>query len=829
MSTTSTTSLKLIRRFVFATAAVAVTSAFSSAVVHADIPLIGLNLPNASLLDGDFDRVKSTRHKMVPSPFWTMINVDGKGKNPICIDRGAMSGNGNQESVIQSRVLDHVAAYPKPIVGDVLRWRFAARSEHDCGAAVSLSLVFGDEVRVLTDKQLIPGGKADDAVFSGEYRFTEADADRGMPLLRARLHSDHGVRVRVDFIDVSIVDDDSAGPENLRAKSTGDAIELTWSGPNDDGSATYTIYRSRSPRSGFQKVQEGVRSPVWSDRALVRGANYYYGVSQTIGKKESSVSSVVTARCVDKVAPQSPVNIKAVALDAEVKLSWATQDTDVASYTILRGNADGSDMHEIVRQWQGTRYTDFAPAKGAANAYVFRATDFSGNQSVDSSPVLATVKTIPGASFRDLIKPMPITTRLSSDLWGAESVLPRDGENGIEHPDWSYWGGHPVKGRDGKYHLLVCRWPEDAVKGHWHWYYSTVVHAIADSPTGPYVPTGDTAFSWNDGQGHNPGLTALNDGTFMLHLRGGHVLTGASLNGPWQYEGVYSVDYNGFDKDPKHRTNPYVANIVGVQRADGSLLFLSKIGATMISNHGIMGPYVVTSRPVIYTDILPKLYQNVAYEDPALWRDEYQYHMIINGYLARRAIYLRSPDGIHWKFDPGTAYDPAVTRYEDGTRTSWYYLERPHVLQDEFGRATHFSLAVMDVIKAKDFGNDNHSSKNVMLPLTVHRRLKMLNTQPINKDTKRIEVLVLSEEGFDARTDMDLSTLKFGASEEVNFGRGANLIGTKPHAQGLVLEFDGAGNGITENNFVGKLIGRESDGELLVGFSKLAADDRENR
>jgi hypothetical protein len=528
----------------------------------------------------------------------------------------------------------------------------------------------------------------------------------------------------------------------------------------------------------------------------------------------------------DEVAPAPPTNIKAVGHDAEVELRWDASDADVKSYTLYRGDADGANLREIAHDVTNTKFIDFMPAKGTLNTYVIRAVDHSGNQSDTSAGVKVRVKAVPGASFRDLIQPMPITSKLSSDLWGADSVLPRDPDNGIEHPDWSYWGANVKKGRDGKYHMVVTRWPEKALKGHWEWPNSTVAHAVSESPTGPYKTTGEVAFDWNEGHhGHNPGLTPLSDGTYMLHLHSKHVLTSKSLSGPWKYEGDYTVDYNGHENDARHNTNQYQANVVGIHREDGSLMFLSKWGATMISTKGVLGPFVVVSQPVIHSDALPSIYRHVGYEDPAFWRDEYQYHMIINGFKTRRAVYFRSPDGIHWKFEPGTAYAPDVTRYEDGTRTAWYYLERPHVLQDKFGRATHFSLAVMDVHKADDYGNDSHSSKNLIMPLTVHRRLKMLNQEKITSETARIKVLVLSEEGFDAQTDMDVSSLRFGASEEVNFGRGAKVIAAEKHAEGLVLEFDGAGNGITEENFVGKMIGKRIDGELLVGFSKLQAVD----
>ncbi|TWT54938.1 hypothetical protein Pla22_25920 [Rubripirellula amarantea] len=68
---------------------------------------------------------------------------------------------------------------------------------------------------------------------------------------------------------------------------------------------------------------------------------------------------------------------------------------------------------------------------------------------------------------------------------------------------------------------------------------------------------------------------------------------------------------------------------------------------------------------------------------------------------------------------------------------------------------------------------------------------------------------------------MDLDTLRFGASQEVDYGRGCKVITSEAHPDGLVLVFDGEGNGITQHDFAAKLIGRTISGELIVGFSKL--------
>ncbi len=192
-------------------------------------------------------------------------------------------------------------------------------------------------------------------------------------------------------------------------------------------------------------------------------------------------------------------------------------------------------------------------------------------------------------------------------------------------------------------------------------------------------------------------------------------------------------------------------NLSGVQLQDGSMLLITKFGRMIKSNNGLLGPYKVLTDVIQKNETIPERYRKSNYEDPTMWRDEVQFHCLINAFIDKRAIYLRSPDGIHWKFDPGIAYDTSITSYQNGTSTHWHKLERPHVLQDQFGRATHLSLAALDVAKKNDMANDNHNSKNIIFPLTVHKRIKLLNKEKIDPHTKTIKLLILSENGFDAQ------------------------------------------------------------------------------
>jgi hypothetical protein len=97
-----------------------------------------------------------------------------------------------------------------------------------------------------------------------------------------------------------------------------------------------------------------------------------------------------------------------------------------------------------------------------------------------------TTSFVRGGQFKDLILPMPIIDGLESEgIWGNENVVPRDRDNGIEDNEWCYWGGNPILGKDGNYHIAVCRWPEHT--GHHGWFESEVAHCVAENPFGPFT------------------------------------------------------------------------------------------------------------------------------------------------------------------------------------------------------------------------------------------------------------------------------------------------------------------------------------------------------
>lgn len=406
-----------------------------------------------------------------------------------------------------------------------------------------------------------------------------------------------------------------------------------------------------------------------------------------------------------------------------------------------------------------------------------------------------------GGAFIDRILPMPVGTNgLRSDVWGGDNVKPRNVENGIEDPQWSYWCMSVHREPDGKEHMFGARWPESAPKGHMSWPNSHAFHAVSDSPTGPFKVVEEDI-----GPGHNVTCFRAKDGTYVIYFIGG-AYVGPTVNGPWKRRDIeYDTRGTPAGETSNHQFTP---------REDGSVLMVSRGGRIWISEDGLK-PFRMVTRTSAY----PKIKGN--FEDPIVWRDEVQYNLIVNDWFGRSAYYLRSKDGVKWVWDQGLAYDVNVARHPDGTRERWYKFERPYVRQDEFGRGTHIYFAVIDSRKDLDKGSDSHSSKIIALPLTVQRRLQILNAPPVSAETREIRVLVRAEPDFDPQADMDLASLRFGAPGAVDYGKGGKLLRSDASGKDLQLTFDGTAGGFTPDDYVGKLLGATRKGDLLFGYARL--------
>jgi len=308
-------------------------------------------------------------------------------------------------------------------------------------------------------------------------------------------------------------------------------------------------------------------------------------------------------------------------------------------------------------------------------------------------------------TFIDYFLPTPVLGKLTRDAWGADNVLPRDINNGLEDTtmkQYCYWDGQIIKAPDGKYHMFASRW--DQSRGHNGWFGSVAVHAVSDSLIGPYV---DMGLCWpNDqgGKGHNVTALALPDGRYAIVIsetRPCEVYVSTSLDGPWEHLGTITVA-----GEPRW----HASNVAIMVRPDGKFELTQRDGRVFISDKGILGPYQSQG-----ASVLPKGIPNL--EDPCIWYSGGLYHIVVNSWSTRKAYHLTSADGIHDWANRGVAYDPraAIVRYPDGTVNHWNKLERPGIYMEN-GHVAAVTLAAIDVEKDQEKGNDNHGSKVIVIP-----------------------------------------------------------------------------------------------------------------
>ena len=343
------------------------------------------------------------------------------------------------------------------------------------------------------------------------------------------------------------------------------------------------------------------------------------------------------------------------------------------------------------------------------------------------------------------------------------------------------------------------RWLESSPRGHNTWSQSDTYHAVSENPWGPFRVTATL------GKGHNPETYRAKDGRYVCYVIDARYISEA-IDGPWE-KSAFEFDR----RDRKILSG--LSNITFAMRQDGSMLAVDRGGSVWVSRDGISAYRQIADHSVYSGN---KRY----FEDPVIWRDSLQYHMIVNDWNARIAYYSRSLDGLHWVTEQGEAYLPGCSVHEDGTVEEWYKYERAKVYIDETGRAAQINFAVIDTIKNEDKAQDIHSSKNITMPLNRGLLLEVLNTEPIGASTAQIRVLVKAEEGFDPLTQLDTESLVFGNFNKVNYGEGARVVASEPQGRDLVLTFAGE-SGIDATEFAPKMIGRDTKGRMVYGYARL--------
>ena len=316
---------------------------------------------------------------------------------------------------------------------------------------------------------------------------------------------------------------------------------------------------------------------------------------------------------------------------------------------------------------------------------------------------------------------MPIVGKLSTTVWGASTVGPRDPANGLEDNGAAggvgpqqetnfYWDGKILFGNDGKYHLYATHWDHSngfgpPGGGSTGWKQSIPMESISDNVMGPYVSQGNCYTKNLEGNdmGHN--LTALiaPTGTSPYTLSVGEIVPGqmfgsSSPNGPWTSLGLTQTTTNGHSG-----CGSTSSNFTFTVGPDNRFWATSRAGCVMDADQ-VLGPYKIET-----DSVLPNLENNDNHdaEDECIWYSGGYYHIVFNYWPVQRAYHIMSKDGINNWTSTGLAYQAAQSppnansnwlRYTDGTVNVWHNMERVGVVVEN-GHPTHFTFAVTDVNK----------------------------------------------------------------------------------------------------------------------------------
>src|SRR3954469_25787294 len=141
-------------------------------------------------------------------------------------------------------------------------------------------------------------------------------------------------------------------------------------------------------------------------------------------------------------------------------------------------------------------------------------------------------------------QPMPIVGKLSTTVWGASAVGPRDPANGLEDNGANggvgaqketkfYWEGKVGKGEDGNFHMYASHWDHSIgfgppSGGSTGWQTSIPMQAISDDVIGPYVSQGNCYTKNQSGNnlGHNVTALVTTSGNNRYTLSVGEIVPG---------------------------------------------------------------------------------------------------------------------------------------------------------------------------------------------------------------------------------------------------------------------------------------------------------------
>ncbi|MBS1794420.1 MAG: hypothetical protein JSS81_11230 [Acidobacteria bacterium] len=321
-------------------------------------------------------------------------------------------------------------------------------------------------------------------------------------------------------------------------------------------------------------------------------------------------------------------------------------------------------------------------------------------------------------------------------------LLPTKYESGFRMDGYWVWCGSSIKGDDGKYHLYASRWPNSTPFSPYWLTNSEIVHAVADTPEGPYK-FADVALAprgpefWDGQMTHNPAIRKYGD-TYLLFYTGttykgarpsatnpvgetdalkleAHrgerigLATSKSPYGPWT-----RLDKPILDTVPNSWEQYLVSNAAPVVMKDGKVRLYYK-GVEKLRVNAI-GLAIADCPTCEYKRVSDKpLNMGIGAEDPFIWQENGKFKALMLDHDRRYSpdkeiFYAVSDDGLKWRVPRKAIAVSRNVRFADGSVKKMSSTERPHVLIEN-GRPTYVFFATGETIDGKRY------TWNMVIPL----------------------------------------------------------------------------------------------------------------
>lgn len=348
----------------------------------------------------------------------------------------------------------------------------------------------------------------------------------------------------------------------------------------------------------------------------------------------------------------------------------------------------------------------------------------------ETDPEIVSIKT----SFSDFLLPAPV-------------------EGGFKMEDYWVWCGSPMKGEDGRYHLFASRWPKKYSFFNGYIFYSEIVRAVSDTPTGPYqfaevvLPARGEQY-WDGRMTHNPTIHRYGDKYLLFYIGttyagkgpepdrlidpmepeiqqwkedtyGGiriGMATADDITGPWTRQDVPVLEVRKDKWDYRVTTNPAPCVL-----DDGSILLIYRSNTPGGTRLGVAKADSLHSEFVRLTDD----HLSVHVEDPFIWQEGDHFNMLAKDQKGKLTgerhggVMMTSTDGINWELSENPKAYSRTVKWDNGETVEMANFERPQLLFEN-GKPAYLFAATADGPGGDEKVSGFHRARNtwnIVVPL----------------------------------------------------------------------------------------------------------------